>query len=251
MINNAIKFTESGGITIEATLDHYQDSICYLSFAVTDTGVGISPSNLKKLFTQFFQTEESRKQEGTGLGLSISQLITKAMGGKIEVESTVGVGTTFTVRSLPFQIISAEIDNKVTNKMIEIPQREISALRLLLAEDNNVNRMVILKMLENLGLKADIATNGLEVLEALQKSSYDLILMDMQMPEMDGLEATKVICASYTVEKRPKIIAVTASALKEDRAKCFAAGVDDYITKPIQLDELSQVLQKVGQKILA
>ena len=250
LINNAIKFTEKGSITISANCQDLHNDLSHLSFAIADTGVGISPKNLEKLFTPFFQTEESRKQEGTGLGLSISQSLAKAMGGEITVSSTLGVGTVFTLQSLPFQIINSEPSKKVLNNITVFSQKNISPLHILLAEDNDINRKLILRMLKNLGYKSDIATNGLEVLEALQKSSYDVILMDMQMPEMDGIEATKRIIASYDGARRPIIIAVTASALKEDSDRCFAAGVDDYISKPIQIDELKQALQRAAPKTI-
>jgi two-component system sensor histidine kinase/response regulator len=249
LINNAIKFTNKGSITITATCCNHPDAnLSYLSFAIADTGVGISPQDLEKLFTAFFQTEESQKQEGTGLGLTISQRLAKVMGGEITVVSTLGVGTVFTLQSLPFQVVSSETINNDSTNITAFSQKDISTLRILLAEDNNFNRILILKMLDNLGCKADVTTNGIEVLEALQKSSYDVILMDMQMPEMDGIEATKRIVANYDVNQRPVIIAVTAFALKEDRDRCFAIGVDDYISKPIQINELNEALQRVRQK---
>jgi len=252
LINNAIKFTAKGSITVEVTLDSIddkQDELCHLNFAIADTGIGISPQNIEQLFTPFFQTEESRKQEGTGLGLSISQRLARAMGGEIVVESSLGIGTVFTMRSLPFQIITTMPIIDRSNNIILFPQENISSLRLLLAEDNKVNQIVILKILKRLGCSADMVNNGCEVLEALQKSTYDIILMDMQMPEMDGIEATKWIIANYDVDRRPVIIAVTASALKEDSDRCFTAGIDDYISKPIQINELKQALQRAAQKL--
>ncbi len=245
LINNAIKFTEKGSITIKVTLDSIDDKLCHLNFAIADTGIGISPENVEKLFTNFFQTEESRKQEGTGLGLSISQRLARAMGGDIVVQSTLGIGTVFTMRSLPFQIIKTTPIIDSSNNIVLFSQENISSLRLLVAEDNKVNQLVILRVLKRLGCIADIANNGFEVLEALQKSTYDVILMDMQMPEMDGIEATQRIQDNYNIENRPFIIAVTASALKEDRDRCFAAGVDDYISKPINVEELNQALQRI------
>ncbi|PZO41102.1 MAG: hypothetical protein DCF19_10175 [Pseudanabaena frigida] len=249
LINNAIKFTEKGSITVKATSHNLQNDMCQLSFAVEDTGVGISPQNLKKLFTPFFQTEESRQQEGTGLGLSISQRLANAMGGEITVQSALGVGTTFTLQALLFPIIDAISEEEIIDETELVLQRNISPLRLLLAEDNNINRKVILNMLKKLGYKADTAENGREVLESLQKSSYDVILMDIRMPEMDGIEATRIIRDNQAIKNRPVIIAVTASALKEDCDRYFSIGIDDYISKPIRLNELNRVLQRASSKV--
>lgn len=249
LINNAIKFTEKGSITVKATCHDFYNNMCHLSFAVEDTGVGISSQNLKKLFTPFFQTEESRKQEGTGLGLTISQRLANAMGGEITVQSTLEVGTTFTLQSLPFQVIESNSGEGMADETELVLQSNISSLRILLAEDKSFNRKVILSMLTKLGYKADIAINGREVLEFLQKSSYDVILMDIRMPEMDGIEATRIIRDNEAIRNRPVIIAVTASALKEDRDRYFSIGIDDYISKPIQLNELNRVLQAVASKV--
>ena len=249
LINNAIKFTEKGSITVRATCHNVHSDMCHLSFAVEDTGVGISHPNLEKLFTPFFRIEESQQQEGTGLGLSISQRLAKAMGGEITVQSTLEVGTTFTLKSLPFPIIDSTSRSEIIDHTELILQRNISPLRLLLAEDNNINRKVILNMLTKLGYKADTATNGREVLESLQKFSYDVILMDIRMPEMDGIEATKIIRDNQAIKNHPVIIAVTASALNEDRDRYFSIGIDDYISKPIRLNELNRVLQRASSKV--
>ncbi len=246
LINNAIKFTEKGSITIKVTLDSIDDKLCHLSFAIADTGIGISPQNVEKLFSPFFQTEESHKQEGTGLGLSISQRLARAMGGEIVVESSLGIGTVFTMRSLPFQIIKTIPAIDSHNDVTLSSQGNTSFLRLLVAEDDRVNQLLILSVLKRLGYCADVVNNGVEVLQALQKFTYDVILMDMQMPEMDGIETTQRIRDNCNIENRPFIIAVTASALKQDRDRCFAAGVDDYISKPILVEELAQALQRVA-----
>jgi len=349
LLSNAVKFTEKGSIAIRVEPGENVDEI---RFSVTDTGIGISSDDMKKLFLSFSQVDAStsRKYGGTGLGLAISKRLVELMGGRIWVESKLGMGSTFNfsifappfsgkaamhhlagkrimallssvsclkmlsdyARSWGMQIYpvvsSIEAREQVESRFdaaildLDVPGAEELAeeieerlpvinlaspgqqragkktltkpfsqasilfalqetlapqrhkkmrpcsseamhpdLAILLAEDNLVNQKVARLMLKKLGYKADLASNGREVLQAISKKSYDVILMDVQMPEMDGLEATRAIL-DLNLEKRPKILAMTAYALEGDKERCLLAGMDGYISKPVQLEELKSAL---------
>ncbi|BAQ63680.1 PAS domain S-box protein [Geminocystis sp. NIES-3709] len=259
LMGNAIKFTHQGEIFMNIT--NYKNSSENLIVSVKDTGIGIDGDRLKKLFQPFSQADASisRKYGGTGLGLAISKSLINLMGGTIWIESKGNIGgnpddnwvldsctegTTFyfTLR-LKTSLDSDIQEAKITEKPLESLQSDKSNLKILLAEDNKVNQKVALLTLKKLGYTADIANNGVEVLQMLEKQFYDLILMDMQMPEMDGLTATKIIRESS--QSQPYIIALTANALEGDRQICLNAGMNDYISKPIVIKELSQSLSKL------
>lgn len=247
LLNNAVKFTDKGEVTI-SVIGQKRDGEGYeIHYAIKDTGIGIPQDKMSQLFQSFSQVDPSitRKYGGTGLGLAISKRLVELMGGKIWAESEVGTGSVFyftivVEAATKSQIDAMMQDQKAINVSPLMDQRE---LRILLAEDNAVNQKVALQMLKKIGYKADIAANGKEVLAALERQPYDIILMDVQMPEMDGLEAAK------RIRERgdgPKIIAMTAFALKGDMDRCLEAGMDDYISKPIQLEELTNKLIKWG-----
>jgi signal transduction histidine kinase/ActR/RegA family two-component response regulator len=258
LIGNAVKFTKVGHIEVKAMLlQQSKDKLhdregqqilerCILEFSVQDTGIGIAPHQLPHLFQPFSQADTSitRQYGGTGLGLVICKRLCHLLGGTIEVNSQLGIGSTFSFT------ISAEIDRSIPDTLNLKPTPDKQnyqvdrTLKILLVEDNPVNQKVALALLRRLGYEADLAVNGLEAIETLQHQSYDLVLMDMQMPEMDGLEATRRICQQWQKPDRPYIIAMTANALQGDREKCLAAGMDDYVTKPIQLQSLTQALEK-------
>jgi len=355
LLSNAVKFTDKGQIGIAVVPGEMQDEIC---FSVSDTGIGIRPEDMNKLFHSFSQVDAStsRKYGGTGLGLAISKRLVELMGGRIWVKSEVNRGSTFhfSVRAPPFsgdaarlhlkgKKIMALFDSEETLKVLvdyariweiqifpvvsasearelrenrfdaamldlEVPgalnlaeeleehipvitlsssnrprtgrrslfkpltaasicfalqeafmpqnHRTIDAnrdevkqhdLKILLAEDNLVNQKVALLMLKKLGYNADVVSNGREVLQAAMDKPYDVILMDVQMPEMDGLEATRAIL-DMKLANRPKILALTAYALEGDREKCLLAGMDGYISKPVQMDELIHALHSVISK---
>ena len=351
LFSNAVKFTESGSVALRVQL---AEEPCEIHFAISDTGIGVSPNDMDKLFLSFSQvdTSTSRKYGGTGLGLAISRRLVELMGGKIWAESELGSGSTFhfKIRTEPFcgdvpdlrlagkrimalvnneyclmeliaiarslgmhvhPVISALearelaqgrfdaaiLDDEVPGakelaeemqdrlptitliesgrqhigkssltkpvtqnsirlalhealipknhrmKRVSCPQADHPDLTILLAEDNQVNQKVALLMLKKLGYKADVVSTGREAVQALRQKHYDVILMDVQMPEMDGLEATRVI-SEMVLEKRPKILAMTAYALEGDKERCLNAGMDGYISKPVQIEELRMALER-------
>lgn len=249
LLSNAVKFTSSGEVEISVSSRILQGSRYEIHFAVRDTGIGIREDKMGCLFQSFTQVDisTSRKYGGTGLGLAISKRLVELMGGKIWVESESGKGSIF-----HFTILAEATSIKpgVRREPAQRPEAGIRKtqdhpLRILLAEDNIINQKVILRMLKKLGYSADVSANGLEVLAALERQPYDVVLMDVQMPEMDGIEAAKKIHERWSA--RPKIIAITAYALQGDREKCIAAGMDDYITKPVKIEELRAVLESFGQ----
>jgi CheY-like chemotaxis protein/two-component sensor histidine kinase len=246
LLSNAAKFTENGEIKVSVSGKKLQDSTYEIHFAVSDTGIGIPSDKANRLFRPFSQVDAStaRKYGGTGLGLVISKKLVEMMCGKIWVESTPGKGSTFnfTIRSEPYLGEAVDSRKGAALHLADIHTGLDQSLRILLAEDNIVNQRVTLRMLSKLGFRADVAANGLEVLEALERQSYDVVLMDVLMPEMDGLETTRAIRQLDTLG--PKIIAMTASALKGDREMCLEAGMDDYIAKPVRIEDLAKALRR-------
>lgn len=250
LLSNAIKFTERGGIVVSVTpvLGSSPTSIV-LQLSVQDTGIGMNPEQQTRLFQAFNQADNSitRQYGGTGLGLAISQRLAQAMGGSIQVESIPGQGSTFHV-TLRFQAI---LDASVLphSSSIEAPPLVLDAslgqqypLRVLLVEDDYINQRVLVRMLELLGYNADVAKTGQEALDAVTSKTYDVILMDVQMPEMDGITATQHIRTQRVTDREPYIIALTAHSASEDRQRCLDAGMNDYLTKPIRLEQLATVL---------
>jgi len=246
LLGNAIKFTDSGEVSVHVSSDGRVNGKTKLFFSVRDTGIGIPQDRMSSLFQSFSQVDMSttRKYGGTGLGLAISKKLVQLMGGTIWAKSEICKGSTFS-----FTIRADEATPEQCLQMQERPQevnrqQYISCnLKLLVAEDNLVNQKVVLLMLRKLGLGADVAANGREVLRALERQNYDVVLMDVQMPEMDGFEAAKAIRERWR-NGSPRIIAVTAHALEGDRNRCIGAGMDDYISKPVRLEELAGALGK-------
>lgn len=252
IVGNAVKFTRQGEIRIRVFLaqgpvppDAPAGQV-QLGFEIRDTGIGIMTSQLNRLFQPFAQVDSSvtRKYGGIGLGLSISQRLIELMNGRISVESQPGAGSTFTftilARPVPIRIMPANSPNIP-------PLAEKYPLRILLAEDNPINQQLALVILNKMGYDPCVAANGKEVLEALKKGNFDLIFMDVQMPEMDGLEATRRIRAGNGPQ--PVIIAITANVTRQDREECLAEGMNDYLSKPVDLEQLSFMLEKWGYKI--
>ena len=239
--------------------------ICRIHFAVRDTGIGIPQERMGKLFQSFSQVDMSitRKYGGTGLGLAISKRLVNLMGGSIWVDSTPGKGSVFHF-TVPVETISpVEMTDMVkseASKYSPVKGRDICCidsasfdedhadLHILLAEDNPVNKKVVSQMLKKLGYQADVASDGREVLSALEKQHYDLVLMDIQMPEMDGLEAASRIRTRWPASEQPHIIALTAYALEGDRERCLESGMDGYISKPVRLEDLREALMQSTEK---
>ncbi len=387
LLSNAIKFTASGEVTLAVSARELPDLSRELHFAVHDTGVGIGPETLPRLFRPFVQgdTSTTRKYGGTGLGLAISRRFVELMGGRVWVESEIGVGSTFNFTINAFEppavlrmpavqpavrpglralvvddsatscfVLAAHLDAigvacrttldprqalawlrggecfdaivldasiagvdcvEVVRGIRALPgnqsvpllllgtlrhavsladecadesrttvlvkpvkpsrlvtlltgmtggakaqrdsepaaQRPVAALaervplRILVAEDNRINQRVALKLLERIGYRADVAANGLEVIRALERQTYDVVLMDVQMPEMDGLEATRAIRARWSPDEAPRIVAMTANAMRDDREECLAAGMDDFVSKPVVLAQLAAALERCAR----
>lgn len=245
LLSNAVKFTDEGEVALRVSSKAQSGGRLELRFSVRDTGIGIPCDLLGSLFQSFCQLDASltRKYGGTGLGLAISKRLVELMGGTIGVESEVGRGSTFHFTIL-VEPAPAEHALQISEPSRDaILSQELGSLRLLLAEDNPVNQKVALRMLKKLGIKADVAATGLDVLQALEREDYNIVLMDVQMPEMDGLEAARVIRERWP-NGRPYIIAVTARAQEEDRKRCIEAGMDGYISKPVRMKELMGALGK-------
>jgi signal transduction histidine kinase len=268
LIGNAIKFTEYGGVDLSVNsqiIGNNQGFSAYqIMITIKDTGIGINKQNLQKLFQPFNQGDASisRKYGGTGLGLVISKSLVGLMGGKIWVESLGNVagnppenwvfnpentqiqGSIFHFTFITKEVLASSLTAKYAyeNEEKEGETNNIY-LKILLAEDNKVNQKVALMTLKKLGYTADIANNGLEVLAMIENQLYDVILMDMQMPEMDGITATKMIREANI--SQPWIIALTANALIQDRQICSDAGMNDFLAKPLVITELTEALKKV------
>jgi len=248
LIANAIKFTERGEVALRLTPVTSREHDAVIRFEVKDTGVGITPEVRARLFEAFSQADASttRKYGGTGLGLAICKRLTSMMGGQIGVESEPGMGSTFwfTVRLQP---AAGQTETPPPALAVSpVPHAPPAPhTRILVAEDYVVNQKVTVHMLEQLGYRADVAATGVEVLQAIERIPYAAILMDCRMPEMDGFEATRRVRAREREGGgHLPIIAMTASALKDDRERCLSAGMDDYVSKPVRKDDLALVLQR-------
>jgi signal transduction histidine kinase/ActR/RegA family two-component response regulator len=246
LLSNAIKFTAVGSVVLRARVLESSATTLRLAFDVEDTGVGISESVAQKLFRPFSQADVSttRKFGGTGLGLSISKRLIEGMGGNIKVHSVLGKGSRFSffIDVLPGRGAVPEIGSA---RFPDLAQKLGRIARILVAEDNVINQKIALKTLEKLGLRVDVVANGREALEALRHLPYDLVLMDCQMPVLDGYDATREIRKSASAKVRLiPIVAMTANAITGDRERCLAAGMSDYVSKPVKAQDLADVLLK-------
>ena len=249
LLSNALKFTEAGEVRLSVTRGENHE----LHFAVKDSGIGITPEGMGRLFQSFSQADSSttRKYGGTGLGLVISKRLAEIMGGAMSAHSDgPGTGCTFRfhIRAEAVAAAAPAAAKSATKAAIDPQMASRHPLRILLAEDNVVNQKLALRLLGQMGYSADVAVNGQQAVERIEQQTYDVVLMDVQMPEMDGLEASRRITAKYKPQQRPRIVAMTANAMQGDREECLAAGMDDYVTKPIRVDALVQALMQVGAR---
>jgi signal transduction histidine kinase/CheY-like chemotaxis protein len=239
LLGNALKFTSRGKVEVRARSEESSGAHATVLVSVADTGIGITPEQQARLFEPFIQADASmtRRFGGTGLGLAICKRIIESMGGTIGVDSRPGHGAGFW-----FRVRLAKGDAGPRNSE-DFGGGRLAACRVLVVEDNAVNQRVVLAQLKRLEIRADAAANGKEALEALQHRPYDLVLMDCQMPEMDGYAATREIRKRESGKRRIPIIAMTAHAMEGDREKCLAAGMDDYVAKPVHMEDLKGLLK--------
>jgi CheY-like chemotaxis protein len=247
LLSNAVKFTERGSVTL--TVQRGDGDT--LSFAVRDSGIGLSAEGISKLFKSFSQAESSttRRYGGTGLGLVISRKLAELMGGTMSVESDgPGHGSTFRfgIRA-PAATLAPQASAART--VVDATMAERHPLRILLAEDNVVNQKLAMRLLQQMGYRADLAVDGIDAIACIERQRYDVVLMDLQMPQMDGLEATRRIIQRWPNGERPRIIAMTANAMQGDREACLAAGMDDYVTKPIRMERLVDALEAATERV--
>ncbi|MBL8468391.1 ATP-binding protein [Methyloversatilis discipulorum] len=246
LVGNAVKFTERGSVRLQVrSVDGSPGDAPCIEWSVTDTGIGISAAQQALLFKPFSQADSSttRRFGGTGLGLAISQKLVHAMGGRIVVSSEPGLGSTFSF-AIPVQETSAEATVKSEEMRPAGPARgRRSDLRVLVAEDNATNQMLILRMLEKQHIVADLAIDGEQAVERIRRDRYDLVLMDMSMPGLSGIEATRAIRA--LAGPQPHIAALTANAFESDRKACEEAGMDSFLTKPVSVAQLQQLLDSI------
>jgi PAS domain S-box-containing protein len=244
---NAVKFTEKGEVHLRAAVMEKSDRNIMMSFEITDSGIGIPEDKLIRLFSPFSQADSStaRRYGGTGLGLVISRRLSELMGGKIGVESTVGKGSTFRFTAV-FETRASSCGPVRKVQPSPDAAAALTGARILLVEDTLTNQIISLKMLEKMGLSADLVENGREAIDRLSREPYDLVLMDCQMPIMDGPEAARRIRNGEAGERSAQvpIVALTAHALKEDEERCREAGMNDYCSKPIDFERLLKILRR-------
>ena len=245
LLGNAVKFTSAGEVSLTVSGASGEDGRCRIEFAVRDSGPGIPIEHQQRIFDSFSQVDASitRRYGGTGLGLAISKSLAEQMGGSIWVESQPACGATFhfAIQALAVPECPPVARTPATGRL---HISGLPALRIVVAEDNPVNQAVILAVLRNLGYEPDLAANGVELLDMLARGAYDVVLMDVQMPELDGLEAARRIRRDWPPASQPRIVAMTAAAFPEDRARCLEAGMDDYVSKPVVIAELVEALRR-------
>jgi PAS domain S-box-containing protein len=242
LVGNAVKFTHTGSIHVLCDIERLQKDTCWVRIEVTDTGVGILDEKLNTIFESFSQADASvtRKYGGSGLGLTIVKQLVELQNGKITVRSKEHKGSTFIVL-IPYTIGKAGSITKTTQKTRKaLNENLVEQLNVLLVEDNDINRLYAKSILKNWHCHADIAENGLVAIEKVKNNFYDIILMDVQMPVMDGYEATKAIRLMSPPMKDVPIVALTANATKKDVEMCLAAGMNDYLPKPFTPDDLQR-----------
>ncbi|MFO8068340.1 MAG: ATP-binding protein, partial [Bacteroidales bacterium] len=246
LVSNAIKFTEKGDITINANLvERKSNNQIIIKIEISDTGIGIKPEKQKHLFIPFSQIEEqdTRDYDGTGLGLSICKELVQLHGGEIGLNSEYGVGSTFW-----FTFIAKEVSCESAKKKIKEPKatKKTKNLKILFAEDKLTNQKVVKLMLNHLGHEVEMATNGREAVEKFKQGKFDLVIMDIQMPVMDGITATNLLKEKY--DKLPPIVGLSANAFEGDREKYMKLGMDEYMTKPFTIDDFNALFDRLFNK---
>jgi two-component system, sensor histidine kinase len=244
LVANAIKFTDRGAVRVEARRS--TDGLC---LSVIDTGVGIDAQTRARLFQRFSLGDPStaRRHGGVGLGLEISRNLARLMGGDVTLDSDVGRGSRFDVY-LPLVVAPTEAASLAPAGLAAVPAAAESRLQVLAVDDNEVNREVLAAMIKVLGHHASLATGGQEALRAVQQQGFDLVLMDLHMPEMDGIDTTRAIRALGGQAASVPIVALSADAFAEARERCLAAGMDEFISKPVALAKLAELLQRLARQ---
>ncbi|MDE3144739.1 MAG: response regulator [Bacteroidota bacterium] len=246
LISNALKFTQRGSITLKITNQEKIDAHINVGITVSDTGIGIEKNKLNQIFDRFQQAEDSitRKYGGTGLGLSIVKDLVLLQDGNIDVESEIGKGTTFNIM-IPYKICLEQFDNKLINEKDFAAKPNFENVCVLVVEDNTINQSLIKHFFKSWHLEYDLAKNGVEAIEKIKIKKYDLVLMDIQMPQMDGYTTAKQI--RDLLKLKTPIIAMTAHALAGEREKCLSFGMTDYISKPLREELLLQLIVQYTQ----
>jgi len=248
LVGNAIKFTETGSVKVRASHRLIEDNRAEIRIIVEDTGIGIAPHLRPRLFKTFSQADSSisRRFGGTGLGLAISKHLIELMGGTIDLQSTPGVGSTFWF-TVPCKLGQPRVEERP--RFLPTPDElECSSLQVLVAEDNVINQRVITAVLAGLGHYCTIVSNGAEALDAVKARRFDVVLMDIQMPKMDGMSATNAIRALGAPWANVSIVALTANAMAGDRERYLDAGFDEYVAKPVDPRALAYVLSVCARK---
>jgi len=245
LISNSLKFTSSGEVVLSARVERADETSYCIAVEVRDTGIGMTPDQLPRLFLSFNQADASisRRYGGTGLGLAISKRLVEMMGGTIQVESTSGEGTRFR-----FTVLMGHAQEPAKSRAAPPTVAAGRHLRVLVAEDNVVNQKVVLMLLEKLGVKADLAADGSEAVAAIVGNHYDLVLMDVQMPVVDGLAATMEVRSRLPQERQPVIFGLTAHATTEYREICLGAGMNGYLTKPLDPEKLRDLIEELSKR---
>ena len=251
LLKNSVKFTEKGNISLSMNESSKEGNKVWLNFKISDTGRGISPEKMKSLFGELKDNEveiipDDFEYKGTGLGIALVKHLTGMMNGKMQVESTENLGTTVEI-NIPFELAVIKEPTVEVEKVIEKPSE--SKVNILVAEDNVVNQRLVKELLVRKNYSVTIVDNGLKIFDVLEQSKFDIILMDIQMPIMDGLEATSIIREiEKGTGKHTPIIGITAYAVKADNAKCMEAGMDDYLAKPFVKEEFYLMVEKYVRK---
>jgi CheY-like chemotaxis protein len=268
LISNAIKFTSVGSVRMQVFERSRSLDTLEIAFEINDTGIGIEPAALARLFQRFYQVEESstRRYGGTGLGLEISQSLARIMGGEISVQSTVGVGSTFTaILKLPICLAPPEAiapapaleeeaseatPNSPSLASADLTESSANAMRILVVEDHPINQKLVGLLLGRMGCSIAYCENGQEALDLLQREAFDLVLMDVNMPVMDGLTATRLIRALPGAVSQTPIVVITADVMNEASEQARKAGANDFVSKPVKIDQLREIILKfAGNKV--